>query len=209
MPWHASQLVQFMGTYGYPAMALVVLVGSAGLPLPISALLVALGALSVLPGGPNLGLVIAIGLAASVAGDLLDYGIGRVGLTRAVARVGPPHRERTHALTKRATAFLRHHLGLFIFLTRFMPTMTILSTPLSVVAGGSAMALFTFWWWDLAGETVFTLVNVLLGRFFGVALTTPNLLLPTLLVVAAAILLTALVLPRVRRRLLGADESAA
>lgn len=204
MPWNSSQLVQLMGTYGYPALALVVVVGSAGLPLPISALLVALGALSVLPGGPNLCLVIAIGLAASVAGDLLDYGIGRVGLTRAVARVGPPHRQRAYTMAKRTTVFLRQHLGLFIFLTRFMPTLTILSSPISILAGGSTMALGTFWLWDLAGETVFTVGNVLLGRFFGVVLTTPNLLLPTLLALAAAILITALVLPRVRRRLLGA-----
>ena len=166
----------------------------------------ALGALSVLPGGPNLSLLIAIGLTASVAGDLLDYGVGRVGLLRVAVRIVGPRRERARAMAARTTAFLRRHLGLFIFLTRFFPTLTILATPISVVAGGSGMALGTFWLWDLAGETVFTTGNVLLGRVFGVALTTPDLLVPTVIVVSAALLLAALVLPRIRRRLLVPDE---
>jgi hypothetical protein len=42
--------------------------------------------------------------------------------------------------------------------------------------------------------------NVLLGRFFGLALTTPSLLVPGLISAAALAVLALLVLPRMRRQ---------
>jgi membrane protein DedA with SNARE-associated domain len=195
-------LLRSIATYGYPAMALLVVVGSAGLPLPLGVLLAALGALSVVRGGPSLVLLIAVGIGASVVGDLLDYGFGRVGLTRLGWRVVGRRRQRSKDLAARTSALLRRRLGLFIFVTRFAPALTVLASPISAVAGASGMLLGIFVFWDLAGETVFAAGNTLLGRFFGTAITTPSLLVPGLVALVGVLVLALVVLPRVRRRLI-------
>ncbi len=216
MPWttsNTSTLLQFSATYGYPAIALVVVVGSAGLPLPLDLLLAALGAFSVIAGFPNLALLIAVGIGASVVGDVLDFGLGRLGITRLSARLFRKRHRRMREMVARTSAFLRRHLGLFIFVTRFAPVLTVLASPISVIAGASSMTLGAFWLWDLAGETVFTVGNVLLGRFFGMALTTPSLLVPGLVVLAVVVVLSllvpALVHRHISRRLLRAEETGA
>src|SRR5215472_3980808 len=70
---------------GYPLLFALVLAASAGAPLPIGVLLAGLGAASIHEGGPNFALLAVSGLAASVAGDGIDFGIGRLGGRRALS----------------------------------------------------------------------------------------------------------------------------
>jgi membrane protein DedA with SNARE-associated domain len=146
---------------GYPLLFALVLAASAGAPLPIGVLLAGLGAASIHEGGPNFALLAASGLAASVAGDGIDFGIGRLGGRRALlwamarlrrnrplaalARVGPPPKQ-----------------GLLLFLSRF--ALTPIAMPVSLLAGATGLGIGAFLFWDVAGEGLFVVGNLAVGR---------------------------------------------
>ena len=73
--------------YGYPALALTLLLGAIGLPLPIGIAAVLAGSLAALGklGWQWAGL---IAVTASFAGDMIAYGIGRAVSEHFLARHG-------------------------------------------------------------------------------------------------------------------------
>lgn len=150
--------------YGYLVVAVLLLVASAGLPLPVSVLLVALGMLSSHTNQLDLAALAVAGTLASVAGDLLDYAAGRVGVEHLPA---PLRRalDRHPEGAGRIQALMARRAGAAIFLTRFL--LTPLALPVSLLAGASRLRLRSFLLWDLAGEAVFVAGYLLLGRFLG------------------------------------------
>jgi membrane protein DedA with SNARE-associated domain len=166
-------------TDGYPLLVLAVLLSAAGLPLPISALLVAVGVASAQLGLPALLLLCALCTAAAVAGDSLDYLLGRLAATSVGARRLPwvtrlgerlglrPRRFTSRwreTLLERGAAPGRPGAVLALFTTRFIPPLMPLASPVSVVLGASRFALLPFLIWDLLGEAVFVGGNVAVGR---------------------------------------------
>ncbi len=185
--------------YGYPVVAALLLVASAGLPLPVTVLLVALGMLSGQTNQLDFTTLAIAGTLASVAGDLLDYAAGRLGMDHLPA---PLRRvmDRHPAGAGRVSALMARNSGMAIFLTRCL--LTPFAAPVSLLAGAARLRLRTFLFWDLAGEAVFVAGYLVLGRFLG-AVPGPFAALPWAALILAGILalapLTPLALPTLRR----------
>src|SRR5258706_3843299 len=135
MVWttHASSLVGLLTPYCYASLVLVVLMAAVGVPIPIGALFVGLGALSAQPHGPSFLALALLGTAAAVSGHVLDYGLGRVGRPVLYAWLLRPFLKFSGIGIKDATTGMGHSSGMTIFLTRF--TLTPLASPLSILAG--------------------------------------------------------------------------
>ena len=81
-------LLDLLPQYGYLALGLATFLGAAGLPVPLTPLLLAAGALTTQGGLQFPATVLATWLAA-VAGDCAGYLIGHLAGRRLVRRVGP------------------------------------------------------------------------------------------------------------------------
>src|SRR4051812_11175550 len=73
-----EQVLAFFSQYGAPALFGIVAISSAGVPLPVTLLLVITGSMTE-QGTLRTGSAIAIATTASVAGDQLGFAIGRWG----------------------------------------------------------------------------------------------------------------------------------
>jgi membrane-associated protein len=159
-----SGLPQLVTQYGYPVLVGVALLAAAGTPIPLTTMLLALGALSGAHGGPDFTLLVIFGTLGSVTGDLADYGAGRLGGAPLLAWLSR-HQRFQGARLERARSHLEQHGGLAIFFTRFV--FTAVASPISVIVGASRLKPLTFLGWDTAGETLYVLGTLLLGRIFG------------------------------------------
>lgn len=157
-------LPQIVTQYGYPVLILVSLIAAAGAPVPLTSLLLALGALSGAVGGPDFTLLVIFGTLGLVAGDLLDYGAGRFGGAPLLAWLAR-HRRLQGTRVERARQHLELHGGLAIFFTRFI--FTAVASPISILVGASRLKPLVFLGWDTAGELLYVLSALLLGRMFG------------------------------------------
>jgi membrane protein DedA with SNARE-associated domain len=198
--------VAFENTY---VLVLVLLfAASAGVPLPVGLLLAGLGAASADSDGPGFLMLAVCGLGASVAGDALDYWLGR--LSAPWTALWVQGRLRRHP----QIADLLHRVGsprsqsLLIFASRF--ALTPLAVPVSLAAGASRLAFWRFFRWDLAGEALFVVGNLAIGR----VLSRDGLIgWPVVLACGATLALGWLSTQLVRRRLLprlapgGADSA--
>jgi membrane protein DedA with SNARE-associated domain len=190
------QLLHVISTYGYVGFAGLVFIAAVGVPLPLSLLLFAMGGLSAAAGGPNLAALLLIGIAAAVAGDTLDYAIGRMGSSLMRDRVLRLLR-RLHPRASAATLDrIWLHQGLAVFVTRC--ALTALSVPVSLLAGASRMRLLRFLAWETAGKGVFVVVTLMAGRLFGGSLLTLGPV-PTIVAALAVLAAVALVLLESRR----------
>jgi membrane protein DedA with SNARE-associated domain len=142
--------------------ALVALVASAGAPLPTG---FDLGTLSAQPHGPNLVVVALLGAAAGVSGNLLDYGLGRVGRPKLYAWLLRAFLKFSEIGAKNPTMGLGGGSGMAILLMRY--TLTALASPLSILAGVVRAPLMGFLAWDAPGGAVAVVGNLALGRRFG------------------------------------------
>ena len=129
---HLAAFVAEHGAWVY-ALLFVIVFCETGLVvtpfLPGDSLLFVVGALAA-AGGMNLGVVIAVLIAAALCGDNANYWIGRLFGTRVLARwINPVHLRRTHD-------FYERHGGKTIIIARFMP---IVRTYVPFVAGVGAM----------------------------------------------------------------------
>jgi membrane protein DedA with SNARE-associated domain len=173
---------------GYPLTVAAVLLSAAGLPLPVTALLVAVGAASAHMSGPALLLLCILCVVAAVLGAALDYAVGRLGapvLASHLARRRPVpgrigSRRQTYLLAwkdrlvaaydargRRGTSFM-------LCASRFVPPLMPLATPISLLLGASRFAPLSFLIWDTLGEAVFVAGNVALGRLLSAQLVTPG-----------------------------------
>lgn len=183
-----------MTAYGYVGYAALVLIAAAGVPLPLSVLLFAVGALSATAHGPDVFALMVIGTVAAACGDSLDYALGRMGSSLV--------RNRVLQLLQRGSSSsgtlerLWRHQHAAVFLTRCL--ITALSMPVSMLAGASRMPIARFLALDVAGKGLFVVVCLMLGRWFGVALLVHGHL-TTIFWIAGALGLAALALAEVRR----------
>jgi membrane protein DedA with SNARE-associated domain len=83
----ADRTLSALLVYGYPALALTLLLGALGLPLPIGVATVLAGSLAAL-GRLRWEWAAAIAVVASLAGDIAAYGIGRAVSERLLVRYG-------------------------------------------------------------------------------------------------------------------------
>jgi len=150
----------FVHHYGLLALFLIVMLESAGVPLPGETALVAAGVFAS-HGELNIAAVIIVAAAAAIIGDNLGYWIGRTGgrsvLTRwrVTARTLPW-----------AEGFFARHGPKTIFIGRFF---SILRVTAAWMAGVSRMRWWTFFLWNAAGGICWALLVGLVAYLFGQA----------------------------------------
>lgn len=147
--------------YGSPVLFAVVLIASAGVPLPVTLLLIVTGSL-VSQGVMDLWVAIVLAGLASVLGDQIGYAIGRWGGSTLVARfsrlLGGPRK------LQAAEAKARQWGGAGVFITRWL--LSPLGPAVNLASGTAAYPWPRFVFWDVAGEFLFVSIYILLGREF-------------------------------------------
>ena len=149
--------------YGYPALALTLLLGAIGLPLPIGVAAVLAGSLAAL-GKLQWQWAGLIAVAASFAGDMIAYGIGRAVSDSFLARHGrwigysPQRRDNIQALLQRWG-------GVTVIVSRTLTSS--LSSVVSIFAGVSRYRFSRFLGFALFGRLVWTAAYLGLGYGIG------------------------------------------
>lgn len=152
-----SELIGLLTTYGLPALFLILAVTSAGAPFPDSLLLVAVGSF-VAQGDIDYWPAIGVATIGAVTGDNLGYAIGRWGGRPLVARFGGNDK------IGKAEAFSRKWGGPGIFLSRWL--VGPLGPWINLTSGLTAYSWPRFVVLDVAGELLWVLIYVSLGRHF-------------------------------------------
>lgn len=157
----SDQLLSALVAYGIPLLFAVVLIASAGVPFPVSLMLVAAGSFAKQGTLPLVATIIA-GSSAAILGDQLAFGVARSGGRRVVNRFtrrfgGAEKIKQAEALTKRWG-------GAGIFFSRWL--ITALGPWINISSGLSDYPWRKFLFWDIAGEIVWVTLYMLLGYFF-------------------------------------------
>lgn len=131
---------------GYVALAALVGLESAGLPVPGETALIAAGLLAH-DGQLNIALVIVIAATAAIVGDNVGYLIGRHGGRRLLERPGLGERHRL-AIIAKGEPFFERHGPKAVFLGRWVAGLRIAAAWL---AGITHMRWRTFFFWNALG----------------------------------------------------------
>jgi membrane-associated protein len=157
---HLAAFVAQYGPWVYGLLFLIVFceTGLVVTPfLPGDSLLFVVGALAA-AGGMDIGLVMAVLIAAALCGDNVNYFVGRFVGTRLFGRfINPVHLQRTHD-------FYERHGGKTIIIARFVP---IVRTYVPFVAGLGAMPYGRYLAFCVAGALLWVVSLCLAGYFFG------------------------------------------
>jgi membrane-associated protein len=180
-----SDLLGHMGAWVY-AIIFLIIFAETGLVfapfLPGDSLLFAAGALAG-TGRLELWVVAVIVIVAAVAGDGVNYAIGRLFGRVIAARAGRIIKRRH---IEAAEGFYARHGGKAIVLARFVP---VVRTFAPFVAGMGKMPLRRFWLFNWLGALGWAVVFVTAGYFFGgLAWVERNLTLVVLLIVIASVM---------------------
>lgn len=164
--------VALTGTYGSLGLFAAVFVGALGIgvPIPVTALLLTLGALSGSRDGSSFALMALAATAGAVGGHMVDYSCGRLGsrvVQRWLAKLRP---DGTVGTFLTSALRLRGGRAVLVFLSRFL--LTSIASPVSVLAGTTRMALGFYLALEVTGEAIYVLGNLTLGRLFGAGLLT-------------------------------------
>ena len=147
---------------GYPALFALIFGESTGVPLPGESALLSAGVLAG-DGRLSLPLVIAVAIAAAVAGDTLGYWIGRSGGRAVLKHRGPLEGFRAVAL-ERAERFFEIHGAKTVFLGRFVPGVRVV---VAACAGASAMPWPRFAVYNVSGAFVWAATVASLASLVG------------------------------------------
>ncbi|MEP7247698.1 MAG: DedA family protein, partial [Gammaproteobacteria bacterium] len=145
--------------YGYPALALTLLLGALGLPLPSGLSLIVAGSLAA-QGKMSWLVVAAVAIPATVAGDLAGYSVGRVLGRSFLDRGGhwfgltPPRRARVERLFERWG-------GLTVLLSRTL--VSVLSSAVNLIAGAGRYRFGAFVIFGIIGRMLWTSAYLGLG----------------------------------------------
>jgi membrane protein DedA with SNARE-associated domain len=158
-------LVPFFANYGYLIIfAGVFLENSAGLGLVIPGeTILILGSFFAARGSLNIVAVIVIAFVGAVLGDNLGYYIGRKGGRRLILKYGKYIFVNRHRLAH-VDRYFKQHGGKTIFIARFTSFLRALA---AMVAGSAKMPYRQFFFYDLAGAFIWSIVISLLGFFLG------------------------------------------
>jgi membrane-associated protein len=156
--------------------------------LPGDSLLFAAGALAA-SGALDVRLLLVLLIVAAVAGDAVNYSIGRAVGTRIIRRAEVDPRWRrwiNPAHIAKAHEFFERHGGKAIVLARFMP---IVRTFVPFVAGAAEMTYPSFAFYNVTGGIAWVLICVGAGYVFGnVPIVKENFTLVALGIVAVSLL---------------------
>jgi membrane-associated protein len=157
-----DQLLSALSIYGYPVLFGVIAVASAGVPFPITLMLIVAGSF-VDQGEMNLWLVIGLASGGAIVGDQLGYGLGRWGGRRLALKVARKFSGGELKLQK-AEAFSKKWGGAGIFFSRWL--VTPLGPWLNITSGITKYPWHRFLLWDVLGEVLWVVLYVMLGKIF-------------------------------------------
>ncbi|MBI2714739.1 MAG: DedA family protein [Rhizobiales bacterium] len=157
-----DRILSALLVYGYPALALTLLLGAIGLPLPIGVATVLAGSLAAL-GTLRWEWAAAVAVIASFAGDIVAYGIGRAVSENFLARhgrwIGYTTERKTHV-----QALLRRWGGMTVIISRTLTSS--LSSIISLFAGVGRYGFARFLGFAAVGRLIWT--SAYLGLGYGV-----------------------------------------
>lgn len=156
-----DQLLGALSQYGLPVLFFVIMIAAAGVPLPISMMLVAAGSFVEL-GEMKLWQVIVVASAGAVIGDQIGYALGRWGGHRVIARI--KRRKNGTERIAQSEAFAKRWGAAGIFFTRWL--VTPLGPWLNLTSGMAGYPWTRFLLWDVLGEVLWVVLYVMLGKFF-------------------------------------------
>jgi membrane protein DedA with SNARE-associated domain len=157
-----DQLLAGVMLYGYPILGLTLLLGALGLPVPASLAATVAGAL--LAAGdlsPSPTLLVALG--ACIGGDLIGYGVGRLGGTELTRRHGQWLGLRGQRVYQLEMLF-RRWAGPTLLLSRSF--LAIVAPAVNLLAGASRERLLVFLTYDTIGRAIWVVTFVGLGYAF-------------------------------------------
>ncbi len=163
MGQHILQVLrELLAAHGYWAVAVMLLLENAGLPVPGETTLLLASFLAFSEHRLQLPYIILVATCAAAVGDNLGYWIGHRGgrsLFRQYEHIGPLR----HAI-KRSEALFQRYGSVAIFFARFIAGMRIVAGPL---AGFLRMPWGAFFLWNFLGAIVWATVISLVGYFLG------------------------------------------
>ena len=156
-----DQLMGWLSLYGVPALFGILVVTSAGVPFPVTLMLLAVGSF-VSQGEMKLWQVIVVGSAGAIVGDQIGYCLGLWGGRRLVLRI--TNKVGGGDKIKRAEAFSKRWGGAGVFFSRWL--VGPLGPCINLSSGITAYPWHRFILWDVLGEVLWVVLYVMLGKFF-------------------------------------------
>ena len=156
-------LRHLLATIGYPAVALFIMIESAGIPFPGETMLLLAAFYAAVDHTLQIPLVIACAASGAIIGDNIGFLVGRTGGYALVERFGhyvflkPDH-------LQKAQRFFAKHGNKTVFLGRFV---AILRAWAAFLAGVNRMSWPTFLTYNAAGGIIWAIVYGCLGFFAG------------------------------------------
>jgi membrane protein DedA with SNARE-associated domain len=149
--------------YGYWAVAALLLLESAGLPLPGETILVLASFLAFSEHELRLPWIIVVGTMASTAGGELGFALGRHGGRPLIERYRHVFRVRVESVERGERLFEKYG-AVTVFLARFLFGMRVLA---SLLAGALRMRWRKFFLFNFLGAAVWVTAICVSGYFFG------------------------------------------
>ncbi|OLE53221.1 MAG: DedA family protein [Acidobacteria bacterium 13_1_20CM_3_53_8] len=156
-----EQLLGLLSTYGLPALFIILTIASAGMPFPVTLLLIISGSFAA-QGELVLWKVLVVCSAGAVAGDQIGYWLGRWGGRKLVHRLA--ERFGGVEMIMRAEAFNKRWGSVAVFLSRWL--VTPLGPWLNLTSGISKYSWPRFLFWDVSGEVLWVVLYAGLGYIF-------------------------------------------
>lgn len=149
--------------YGYPIIFVVVALAYIGLPIPLNAFLLVMGALTS-NNTFNIYILVPTVAIMAILGDTFGYYLGkRFGshiVNRYTKKLGL-----TELRLEAVDGILAKYGSLYIFITRWL--ITPLGIPVNIMAGIREHSFKSFLFWCALGEFIWSLIYIWLGHFFG------------------------------------------
>lgn len=157
----SEYLLEWLSTYGLAAYFIILTVASAGVPFPITLMLLVVGSF-VEQGEMELWQVIVVGVAGAVTGDQIGYCIGRFGGSRLIDKI--VKRFGGKEKIEKAKKFTEKWGGSGIFFSRWL--ITLFGPWINIASGAVDYSWWRFIFWDVAGEICWVVLYVMLGKIF-------------------------------------------
>lgn len=154
-------LLSALASYGVMTIFVAILVGSIGIPLPASFLLIVAGSF-VEAGDLSFWPVVIAGVVGAIVGDHVGYGIGWFGGRKLVTNLS--RRFKAEALLEKAEATSRKWGGVSVFFSRWL--ITAIGPYINLTSGITRYALPRFSIWVVLGEIAWVILYVYIGRLF-------------------------------------------
>ena len=179
-----QSILTFVLLYKYPAIFLVSFFGALLPPLPTGTVLMA-SSFFAMQGYMNLGLVILVGLAGDVLGDIATYWLARKYGQELLSKIGLRKFLESPNFKNLESKTIKHPI-LTVFTSRFFTAITPVVT---ILVGLAKMPFRVFLIIDIAGQIVSMAMFCTLGLIFGSEWEYLNSLLRTLTIIVTVLIL--------------------